>query len=226
MAFSAYSRDQLERLAEIVERASRGVSVARYNLESDLLSLLEAVGRTDDGTEFEIEFRRLAETGPTHADLAEQFRLIAAADNPLDPRLYNGSVAAELDAKARVRWSSRGRKRRLNRPQPLRNTSWEFLTTEDQDLVREMSRELARYHQSFVRREAPRKSDQDTLIAGLADIFIDYARLDCGRHELPHAENSHFIRFADHALRPFFGATEVSLNSLSKRWKRLKDAAA
>ena len=225
MGASSYSQREIVRLAEILRRAGRAVSVDRGELESDLLGLLEAVGRTDNGTEFGIEFRRLSSAGPSHAELAKQFHLLSAADNPLDPRLYSGTVAAELNAKARLKWSSRTRRRRLNRPHPICGTRWELLSEDDQGLVREMTRELARYHQSFVRREAPTKVDQDTLVAGLADIFIDFARMDCGRYELPHAERSHFIRFAHCALRPFFGSTEVSAKSLSRRWQRLKEAA-
>ncbi len=87
-----------------------------------------------------------------------------------------------------------------------------------------MALHLANFHQSFVRRGQPNKSDQDTLLDGIADIYVEFAKLDCHRYDLPHAENSRFIQFTYWALRPFFGLTEASLKAISKRWKRLKDA--
>ena len=75
-----------------------------------------------------------------------------------------------------------------------------------------------------VRGSTERASDQDTLLDGIADIYVEFAKLDCHRYDLPHAENSHFIQFTYRALRPFFGLTEASLKAISKRWKRLKDA--
>jgi len=86
-----------------------------------------------------------------------------------------------------------------------------------------MALHLAHYHQSFVRRQQPVKIDQNTLIEGLADIYIEFAGLDCGRYELAHAKNARFIKFIYLAMRPFFALTEASLASVSKRWKRLKD---
>jgi hypothetical protein len=97
------------------------------------------------------------------------------------------------------------------------------LTEDDLADVRGLALHLADYHQSFVRRQQPVKIDQDTLIERLADIYIEFAGLDCGRYELAHAKNSLFIQFAYLAMRPFFGLTEASAASISKRWKRLKD---
>ena len=73
---------------------------------------------------------------------------------------------------------------------------------------------------------APRKSDQDTLMLGLAEIVLELAELDHGRGELPYTMASWFIRFCHRALRPFFAHTEVTPAALSARWKRLKEEDA
>ena len=220
---SSYSTDQLEHLAAIIERAAPAVTVSREDLKQHLLDLLWAVGRANDGTEYSIAFQEFAAPEPSHAELVERFRAIAVSDDPLNPELCSGIVLAKLNAAARGKWARRIRKGLINRPYPLRGISSEFLTEEDLADVREMALHLAHYHQSFVRRQQPIKVDQNTLIEGLADIYIEFAGLDCGRYELAHAKNARFIKFIYLAMRPFFALTEASLASVSKRWKRLKD---
>ena len=75
---SSYSTDQLEHLAAIIERAAPGVTVSREDLKQQLLDLLWAVGRANDGTEYSIAFQEFAALEPSHAELAERFRAIAA----------------------------------------------------------------------------------------------------------------------------------------------------
>jgi len=220
---SSYSTDQLEHLAAIIERAAPGVMVSREDLKQHLLNLIQAVGRANDGTEYSIAFQEFAAHEPSHAELAKCFRTIAGSDDPLNPELCSGIVLAELNAAARSKWARRMRKGLINRPHPIRGVSSDFLTEEDLADVREMALHLAHYHQSFVRRQQPIKVDQNTLIEGLADIYIEFAGLDCGRYELAHAKNARFIKFVHLAMRPFFALTEASLASVSKRWKRLKD---
>lgn len=219
----SYTPDQLEQLANIITRTKAGISVAHGDLEERLLDLVQAVGRADDGTAYSIAFREFATLEPSHAELAERFRAIAASDDPLNSKLCFGIVLTELNQAARRKWARRVRKGQINRPHPLRGIPSEFLTEEDLADVREMALHLAHYHQSFVRRQQPIKVDQNTLIEGFADIYIEFAGLDCGRYELAHAKNARFIKFIYLAMRPFFALTEASLASVSKRWKRLKD---
>lgn len=219
----SFTPDQLEQLANVITRTTPGISVAHGELEERLLDLLQAVGRADDGTEYSIAFRDFAKLEPSHAELAKQYRAIAASDDPLNSKLCSGIVITELNQAARRKWARRVRKGQINRPHPLRGITSEFLTEDDFADVREMALHLADYHQSFVRRQQPIKIDQNTLIERFADIYIDFAELDCDRYELPHAESARFIQFIYLAMRPFFGPTEASLASISKRWKRLKD---
>lgn len=221
---SSFTADQLEHLAAIIRCTTPGKTIDLHDLEERLLDLIRAVGRANDGTEYSIAFQEFAALEPSHAELAERFRAIAASDDPLNPELCSGIVLAELNAAARGKWARRIRKGLINRPHPLRGISSDMLSEENLVEVREMALHLADYHQSFVRRGQPNKSDQNTLLDGIADIYVEFAKLDCHRYDLPHAENSRFIQFAYRALRPFFGLTEASLKAISKRWKRLKDA--
>lgn len=222
-AASPYSTDQLEHLAAIIERTAPGVTVSREDLGQHLLDLLGAVG-IDDGTEYAAAFREFAALEPSHAELAERFRAIAVADDPLNSELCSGIVLGKLNTAARGKWARRMSNGLINRPHPLRGISSDMLSDKDLAEVREMALHLANFHQSFVRRGQPNKSDQDTLLDGIADIYVEFAKLDCHRYDLPHAKNSRFVKFVHLALRPFFGLTEASLASISKRWKRLKDA--
>ena len=219
----SYTPDQLEQLANILKRTTPEISVAHGDLEARLLDLVDAVGRTDDGTAYSIAFREFSSNEPSHAELAEQFRAIAASNDPLNPKLCFGILLTELNQAARLKWARRIRKGQINRPHPLRDFPSEFLTEADLADVQELAAHLAQFHQSFVRRRQPVKIDQNTLIDGLAGIYIEFAGLDCDRHELPHAKSTRFIQFVYIAMRPFFALTEASLASVSKRWKRLKD---
>ncbi len=222
-AASPYSNDQLEHLAAIIERTAPGVTVSCEDLGQHLLDLLRAVG-VDDGSENSAAFREYAALEPSHAELAERFSAIEVEDYPLNSELCSGIVLGKLNTAARGIWARRMSNGLINRPHPLRGISSDMLSDKDLAEVREMALHLANFHQSFVRRGQPNKSDQDTLLDGIADIYVEFAKLDCHRYDLPHAENSRFVKFVHLALRPFFGLTEASLASISKRWKRLKDA--
>ena len=221
---SWHSPKQLEQLAQLIERTNPSGSVVRHALRLRILNLVEAVGRVDDGTEYSAAFREFAADEPSHADLAKRHRAIAGADDPLDPALCFGVALTELNAAARTRWARRDRKKLVNRPHPLRDVFSDMLTAEELDDVRAMAVDCAAYHSSFVRRGAPQKFDLDTLVEGLADIFIEFAKLRCNRCDLPHGVDTRFVKFVYHALRPFFGKTEATLKSISRRWKRIKDA--
>ena len=159
---------------------------------------------------------------PSDAALAEQFRRIAAAEDPLDPELCSGIALTMLNAAARRRWTSRVHRKDL-RPTSLRGVSTSSLFADAIAEIREMALHLAGYHQSSIRSGHPGKLDQDTLLEGIADIYIFFSNLDCHRYDLPHSPNSRFIRFAHFAMRPFFAHTEASKSALFNRWKRLKN---
>lgn len=123
-----------------------------------------------------------------------------------------------------MHWAQRIGRGALGRGRPLIGVGWADLSDGERADIRQMARELAHYHQSFVRRGMPFKNELNTSLDSLADIFMHFTRSELHRYELPHAEHSRFIQFAHLALRPFFYATKVSTKALSRRWKRLKDA--
>jgi hypothetical protein len=222
---ASYSDEQLALLATILERKAPNVAIDCDVLRKELVDLMSAVGRADDGSEQAVWFREAGANMPSGAALAEQFRRIAAAEDPLDPELCSGIALTMLNAAVRRRWTSRVH-RKERRPTSLRGVSTSSLSAATIGEIREMAFHLAGYHRSSIRSGHPGNLDQDTLLEGVAVIYINFANLDCHRHDLPHSQNSLFIRFAYTALRPFFGLTEASRKALSNRWKRLKDQAS
>lgn len=220
----SYQADELKDLISIITRVNPSARISIQLLRKELLDLVYAVGRADDGSDEAAWFREAAAKQPSDAALAEQFRNIAKADDPLDPKLCFGIALTKLNQAARGRWTGRRRRRPMNRPHPLRDIKSDSLTADEIADVREMALHLARYHQSFIHRGQPNKLDQDTLLDGIADIYIRFAKLNCDRYDLPHTVNTRFITFAYKAMRPFFAQTEATKSALSKRWKRMKDA--
>jgi len=219
-----YADDTLDRLVQILERSCEGLSVDPSFLKRDLKDLFEAVGLSVDDSQEARLFRELVNGEPIHAALAKLFRRLARARDPFADKADYQLALPELNAKTRVHWAGRIRRGELGRAHPLLGVRWADLSDGERQDVRQIARELAHYHQSFVRRGMPFKNDQSTLLDGLADIFVDFTRFELHRYDLPHAEHSRFIQFAHLALRPFFCTTEVSAKALSRRWRRLKDA--
>ena len=216
--------DPLVKLVMILGRARGELSVDPSLLARDLGDLFGAVGLVVDDSAEAQWFRAFSELEPSHTDLAKLFRRIARARDPFADKADYHVALPELNAKARVHWAQRIRRGALGRAHPLFGVRWADLSDGERADIRQMARELARYHQSFVRRGMPFKNDQSTLLDGLADIFVDFTRFELHRYDLPHAEHSRFIQFAHLAVRPFFCTTEVSTKALSRRWKRVKDA--
>jgi hypothetical protein len=219
-----YTTDQLDCQVAIIKRVKPRIRVSRTKLQQQLLELLYVVGTADDGSEPAAWFREAKVGDLSHAELAEQFRTIAAAEDPLDPKICSGIALTKLNHAAHGRWTGHSRRKRINRPHSLRGVSSAELTVDEIAEVREMALHLEDYHRSFVRSGHPGKVDQDALLDGIADIYIRFAKLRCHPYDLPHAPKSRFISFAHGVLSPFFARTEVSKSALYNRWKRLKDA--
>lgn len=219
----SYSSSQLAELAALVLRANPAADVTPDELAERILDLLYAVGTTDDGSKEADYFREAGADDPCDADLVKQFRAIASADDPLDPKLCHGIALAKLNAAARSKWTSRRYNRRLNRRHMLLGVTSDILTVSDRADIKEFALHLAAYHQAQIRRKRPNKNDLDTLLDGLGDLYLSFAELDQHRYALPHAVSSIFIRFCHQVLSPYFDPSEVSPKALSHRWKRRKD---
>lgn len=210
----AYADDDVSALVAILARQTT-IAIDAKALVEALMDLMAAVGRATEERPEWPEFPKVSER-PNNAAVAATFRAIAAAPDPFAPGIMEGEERARLRALAHGRWP----------PRRLRAGAGQDRSSERDPclaLLRQLALQVARYHQGFVRRGAPTKSDQETILLELADIYCRFAGLSCGRYELPHAVNSRFIAFAHIAMRPFFDQTEVTPKALSHCWKKLKD---
>ena len=162
----------------------------------------------------------------THAVLAKLFRRIARARDPFADKAGYDLALPELNAKAGRRWAERIRRGTLGRAGPLLGVRWADLSDDERDDIRQMARELARNHQSFVGRGMPFKNDQNTLLDGIADIFVDFTRIRASSlRTTPRREQPlHPIRRSCPA--PILCPDEASTKALSRRWKRLRTRIA
>jgi hypothetical protein len=212
----------MKEISEVVQRATRASHFDEATLKSELEDLLSAVGTANDGSEDVLRFANPPVPDASHLDFVKEFRAIAVSDGPLDPSIYSRMALAKLNEAARCEWTSRRYKRRVNRPDRLLSVTSEFLTEAERADVRRFALELAAYHQAQIKRQRPAKIDQDTLLDGLADIYLKHTGSSKHPYELPHSVRSNFVLFCHAILRPFFPLTEVSPKALSNRWNNLK----
>jgi hypothetical protein len=222
MAAATFSTLQLEEVAGIISRATRHAAIDTAELGREIEDLLSAVGTANDGREDAILFAHPPIPDASHLDLVEQLQTIAASDDPLDRSICYGLALAELNAAARNKWTSRRYNRRINRRHMLLDVTFDFLTERERADVKEFALQLAAYHRLQIKRQRPAKIDQDTLLDGLADIYLKHTGSSKHPYELPHSVRSNFVLFCHAILRPFFPLTEVSPKALSNRWNNLK----
>ena len=55
-------------------------------------------------------------------------------------------------------------------------------------------------------------------------MYVELTNKQFDSSELPHSENSRFIRFCHLAMEPHLPDKEISTAALSKAWKRLKES--
>lgn len=202
-------------------------------LSRELDDLFWATGVADDGSEERaiwFEFRKEDEKNEDHAADAGAFRRIARASNPLSPKVCFGAAAAAMHRKikgraSRMPWST------ADAVPAVTSIDWNALTAEQQALVRTMAHELAAYHKGLVKAHRPTKALLDTLMDGLAELFVRYSDQSRSTLQLETAPDSLFIQFCHAALAHFggskpFAMSEIAPASLSQRWRRLKRRAA
>ncbi|HET9396331.1 MAG TPA: hypothetical protein VFO36_09765 [Nitrospiraceae bacterium] len=213
MASQSLADLSIGEVTAVVQRAnqvSHGVRLApkidQAKLRTDVDDLLSAVGIANDGSEGALLFAALSATDLTHKELAKQCRAIAEAEDPLDRRICYGTVLAELIDKLRSKWTSRRHRRRLNRPHVLLGVTSDFLTDTERADIKEAALELKAYHLAQIRRERPTKCDQDTLLDGLADIFLSHTGSSQHRYELPHSVSLPFYPFLSCGAAAFLPA--------------------
>lgn len=212
----AFPTGYFENLCLLLRKAGAR-KINRTDLHSRIEAVLLATGVADDGSEYAKAFNEAKKGLSDDAKLAREFSAIARAQNPLSPTICKRQHRSRLSARARGL-------REFKSDRSLLTTSWEELNRDQQREVKKLARSLAEYHRSQVSRGAGVKTAQNALLVELADIYVSIARLvTLDRYELPHAVRSNFISFCHTALRPFFGATEVTFKALSNRWKSIKE---
>jgi hypothetical protein len=221
-------------LARICARAKSGGHVTRPAVSEDVTSLLTelsdlfwAMGLLDDGTRERTLWLQLSRERTPHDDLAKGFERMARAKNPLSPEVCFGDIAKILQRKLAVHWARKVQTQATKNPIALAYLDWDQLTSDERSGVRRMAGDLAAYHHSFVRRHRPRKDHLDALLWQLADLFARHAGWREDVLFLGSAERSLFIQFCHLALKPLsgrgapFAISEVSVQALSERWRRL-----
>ena len=210
---------ELDALVVLVQRAGRGAVVDRAQLGDTLHELFSRVGLQVDDSETARLWHAAVSPRQRPCALKATFEAMAGSADPL-AATWPTEAQALLNATMRQVWAQRCY--RGVRPTSLAGERWASLPGEAQAEVLEQLKELARRAGQRVRRGAPAKMDQDTLLLGLAGIFVDLTGFAGDCRKLPDAQTSLFIRFCHHALRPYFSPTEVSPAALGRRWGRLK----
>ena len=224
--------DNLSQLIEILQKETEKSHFDPTEILSRLDELMTAVGifvPTDDMSDEEIEaaqvfYATLSNPIENAKVKAQHYARILASPNPLDEGLIHSLYHAEINALARCRFPSDFK---LSRAEPHLATAQQASLTErlcrDLALLRQVTEELRNYNNRMVRPGAPNKQPQQTILPMLAELYVELTHKDIDYFDLPHAENSRFIRFCYLALRPHYPkGTEGGPGSLSKAWKRLK----
>lgn len=199
----SFEPTNLNRMCELLARAGAPFAPDRARLAAHIEDLIVAVGVDAAADEKAELFLVLGAEEPDNRELAEYYAALAVSDNPLAAL---GTPDGDPGGPTR-RALAHGKPDAQLSPKALRAN---------------LAATSAWFRQ-HVRRGAPGKHDQSTLMIGLAALFLSFAGDDRHWSDLPHAERSHFIQFAHLALQRFFPATEVSPRALSSRWHRLKN---
>ena len=216
----------VDKIIGILQKQTKGGDFDRSEVQSRLANKITAVGKlmlTDDMFEEEIEYAQLfnEEAGePTYTPKkkAEHYQKILASSDPLDKELIHSIYKAEINARAH------GRKPKdFKKPSNFDRSNLTDRLCQDLALLRQVAEELKIYNEQMVQPGAPIKQPQYTLLPMLAGLYVELTNQDISPFDLPHGENSRFIKFCDLALQPHFDKTEVGTGALSKAWKRIKD---
>src|SRR5215207_7089787 len=104
--YVAYKPDDLDRIVEILARASRGLEIDREAVHRDLIDLVYAIGRAHDGSDEAQQFHAASADDLSHNALAKLFLALAASDDPLAEAVRHRDLWAGLKRMVRIRWTS------------------------------------------------------------------------------------------------------------------------
>ena len=220
-------------LIEILQKETEGIHFDPTVVQARLAVVMNSVGifvPTDDMSDKEIEYSKIffeQSNNPAYTprEKVQHYKKILESSDPLGEGLIHSIFRAEINARARSR-TARG----LKNPYVKSYLSNDRLPnlidrlSHDLALLREVAEALKIYNERLVRRGAPYKQPQRTLLISLANIFVELTNKKIDSFDLPHAKGSRFIKFCHLALEPHFERTEAGTAALSKAWKRLKTA--
>lgn len=216
-----YTVGEFEDLCSLVSRVP-GHRLDRKALLIDLRTLFAATGVLPERTGPASLWKEMKTEPRRPRDMAALFRRAAVAPNPLAADACTPAMAAYVSHALRRRWQSRWRREGRPVVPSWRTVEWDALTDVERDEVREAMTDLAVFFQGQVRRGPPHRTVVDTLMEGLAEIWIDQTNWEQARTALPASRSSRFIRFCERALDPVAAIPEPSAGSLSERWRRLQ----
>lgn len=215
-----YTNAEFEQVANLICRVPNN-SLDRKILLRELHELLSTMDLLPGFTSRSLDWHDLSEKDLAAAQMAKAFSRISIAENPLDPKVCIQQVKPFFSAKIRNRWSARWKKSGRTEEPSLVSLNWETLSGDEQYELRMMARDLAVYYQSKVRRGRQQKTNIDTLLLGLAEIWSNQIGY-CGELvALPYSRNSRFIQFVVLVAKPLFAYFENSKSALSRRWERI-----
>ncbi|ARJ65906.1 hypothetical protein WV31_09670 [Magnetospirillum sp. ME-1] len=214
------SSSQLGLARNILAKVCPDRAVNVDKLTSDIHDLFTAIGLTSDPDDaFAVAFHVASEQASgTEVCLALRHTIASAEQLLIDLRRPEVADQVNMEAARIRRLMSRG----------IRNSS-DGGASRSREMIqmiedlKTLMEEIVARQRRMIRRGADQKTHYDTALFGLADIWLSHSGSDQGRFELPHSENSRFIKFCSAALGPYVPATEGSAKALANRWKRLKD---
>jgi hypothetical protein len=219
---TAFEPAQIDRIMEILGRTRTGRQVDREMAQEALLEVIQAVGLASDGTqesqiwhEFSIQETDFHKTG------RDGFRELAEADDPFELARRDQNLADLLNRSTALRHLTRQRQETSNSQAPIWRSFWGTLSAQEQSTVRKSLKASACYHATQIRRGRVQKTEFDTALLELADLFLTWTGQTIARHRVPYAVESQFIQFAVAALEPVGQYFEVSAFALSRRWERI-----
>ena len=155
-------------------------------------------------------------------ELAAEFERAGEEADPLGSARLSSSALAILNAKMRTIWANPAALKHTNRKSVVPRPRWIDLSAWEQSSIRKTLAELGARYRDRVRAGSPQKIDQDTLVMELADIFAEFAKLNCRWDRIPKKLIPRVIKFIRTALAPFASSTLVSLGALKTRYLNLK----
>lgn len=224
-----YSTEQFAAILAVLRRAAPDIIVDGTSLKKGLHDLLVASGSVVDD-EFGETFNETASRQMPPSELGRFFHLLTTNRTiplrkfPIDFGEMAGRVIlSKLRAQLRAYHPTRASDLDVTYDQEKRRLVVTGLE-DAPEIFHQAAGRLAVYYERSLKRGPKGRSDLDTLLIALADIFIMVTESDAEWLELPHGDRSHFIRFSHAALSPVFGGGEAEANPLAQRWHKIKAA--